>query len=87
MRLSLTLIFPGLVLAGAATFQQPLQVHEHQFSSPFDANFDEKVKWALEHFRIPGLAVAVVRGETFSKVSKPVPRKSALKHCLHRCLN
>lgn len=88
MRLPLTLIFPWLVLAGATTFQQPLQVPEHQSNSPFDAKFDEKVNWALEHFSIPGLAIAAVREETFSKVSSnPASRKSALKHCLHRGLN
>ena len=78
---------PWLAPAGAATFQQPLQVHEHQSNLPFDAKFVEKVNWALEHFSIPGLAVAVVREETFSKVSNPVPRESVLKHCLHRGLN
>jgi hypothetical protein len=69
MRLPLTLIFPGLALA--EVLQQPLQEPNQSTSlSPLNADFDNKVKWALDHFNIPGLAVAVVHGETFSKVSK-----------------
>lgn len=38
-------------------------------SSPLDDAFEEKVAWALEHFKVPGFAVSVVRGdETFAKV-------------------
>lgn len=72
MHLPLVFIFPCLVLAGLETFQQPLQGHKTQSGSPFDANFDRRVNWALEHFNIPGLAVAVIRGDTFFKVCDPV---------------
>ncbi|KAL1966586.1 hypothetical protein VTN77DRAFT_3997 [Rasamsonia byssochlamydoides] len=37
-------------------------------SSPFDEVFNEKVIWALRHFQVPGLSIAVVHGnETFLK--------------------
>jgi hypothetical protein len=75
MRLPLVLCLPGLVLACTATFQHPLQLHDIQFPSPLDAIFDKKVEWALEHYQIPGLAVAVVGEETFSKVSNAIPSK------------
>lgn len=80
MRLPLGLCFPGLVLAGAATFQQPLRLHKNEFTSPINANFDEKVEWVLERYQIPGLAVAVVGEEIFSKVSNTY----AVKDCSER---
>lgn len=37
--------------------------------SPLDDAFEEKVTWVIEHFKVPGVAVSVVRGnETFAKV-------------------
>jgi hypothetical protein len=69
MRLAFIFMFPSFVLAGPATFQQPLKEQGNHYSSPFNADFDQKVEWALKHFNIPGLAVAVSHSEIFSKVS------------------
>ncbi|KAJ5834571.1 Beta-lactamase-like protein [Penicillium robsamsonii] len=85
MPLPLVFIFPCLVLASLGTLQQPLQVYENQSSSPFDANFDQRVNWALEHFSIPGLAVAVVQGDTFVKgygVSNTISSEPVTEHTL-----
>jgi hypothetical protein len=68
MRLPSFFGFFCLSLAGSET-QKALQGHEYQSASPLDLSFDEKVEWALKHFSIPGLAVAVSHGETYSKVS------------------
>ncbi|KAJ5752867.1 Beta-lactamase-like protein [Penicillium odoratum] len=84
MRLPLTLIFPGLALA--EVLQQPLQEPNQSTSlSPLNADFDNKVKWALDHFNIPGLAVAVVHGETFSKgygISDSLSSQPVTEHTL-----
>jgi hypothetical protein len=69
MRLLSSFGLLGLVLASSET-QKTLPVHEHQSASPLDSSFDQKVEWALKHFNIPGLAVAVSHGETYSKVSR-----------------
>lgn len=69
-----------LALAGSE-MQKALQVLEHHSASPLDSSFDEKVEWALKHFNIPGLAVAVSHGETYSKVSNPALQKPAMS-CL-----
>ncbi|KAJ5936845.1 Beta-lactamase-like protein [Penicillium verhagenii] len=83
MGLSLTLIFLWLLFYGAVALQKPLQVYEHHSRGlPLDDSFDEKVDWVREHFKIPGLAVAVVREETYTKVSHPVFQKSSLHRCL-----
>lgn len=70
MRLLLFVSLFCLALAGSETQKPLLQGHEHHSASPLDRSFDRKVEWALKHFNIPGLAVAVTHGETFSKVSK-----------------
>ncbi|KAJ5628008.1 Beta-lactamase-like protein [Penicillium lividum] len=84
MRLPLTLIFPGLALA--EVLQQPFQVQNQPTSlSPLNADFEDKVKWALDHFKIPGLAVAVVHGETFSKgygISDSLSSQPVTEHTL-----
>ncbi|KAL4791401.1 beta-lactamase/transpeptidase-like protein [Aspergillus venezuelensis] len=37
-------------------------------NGPLDESFDERVNWALQHYRVPGLAVSVVQnGRTFAK--------------------
>jgi hypothetical protein len=41
-----------------------LGVNQSQ-KTPLNEVFDQKVKWALEHFDIPGLAIAVVRDDVF----------------------
>ncbi|KAL4959045.1 beta-lactamase/transpeptidase-like protein [Aspergillus stella-maris] len=53
-------------------YHQPFeQEHEHANSGikdPLDECFDEKVNWALEHYRVPGLAISLVQnGSTFAK--------------------
>lgn len=54
-------------LPSCIALQIPRDDHD---SSPLNEAFENKVNWALEHFRIPGLAVSVVRGEDiFAKVS------------------
>ncbi|KAE9363902.1 putative penicillin-binding protein [Stipitochalara longipes BDJ] len=67
MRLPLIIIFHYLALFSLGSFQDIFQLQEDQSSSPFGVDFDKKVEWALEHFSIPGLAVAVSHGELFSK--------------------
>lgn len=69
MRLPSFFGFFCLSLAASET-QKTLQGHEYHSASPLDLSFDEKVEWALKHFKIPGLAVAVSHGKIFSKVSK-----------------
>lgn len=78
MRLPLIIIFHYLFLFSLGSFQDVFQLQEDQSSSPFGVDFDKKVEWALEHFGIPGLAVAVSHGELFSKVGNSVLPKSAL---------
>jgi hypothetical protein len=68
MRLPLIIIFHCLVLFSLGSFQDVFQLQEDKSSSPFGIDFDKKVEWALEHFSIPGLAVAVSHGELCSKV-------------------
>lgn len=67
MRLLWATIFPVLV-NGLSAVQQPLTAQGSQSQSPFDDTFSKKVHWVLQHFDIPGVAVAVVRDEIFSKV-------------------
>lgn len=64
------LLFASLVwVAGAGDVSKQFPLGGHSTSSPFDEVFDEKVVWALKHFRVPGLSIAVVHGnETFFKV-------------------
>ncbi|GAD98348.1 protein flp, putative [Paecilomyces variotii No. 5] len=51
-----------------ASLQQPLTAETNQLQTPFDDVFDNKVKWALDHFHIPGVGIAVVRdSEVFTK--------------------
>ncbi|KAF7585180.1 hypothetical protein BBP40_011893, partial [Aspergillus hancockii] len=42
---------------------QQIPVGDHHSSSPLNEAFTKKVNWALEHFKIPGVAVSVVRGD------------------------
>lgn len=54
------------------TAQVPLINHSSQ-PSPLNDDFEKVVNSTLDHFRTPGLAIAVVRGnETFVKVSSSV---------------
>lgn len=70
MRLPLLLILSEVLVSSTlADIQRPLLAHQDQSRTPLDEVFDQKAKWALEHFEIPGLAVSVVRGDVFSKVS------------------
>jgi hypothetical protein len=73
MRLPLMFIFHYLVLGSLGSFQSVLQAQENKSGSPFGVDFDKKVEWALEHFNIPGLAIAVSHDEIFSKVGDTVP--------------
>ncbi|KAJ5245744.1 beta-lactamase/transpeptidase-like protein [Penicillium chrysogenum] len=74
-------LFEVFVSNTLAAIQLPLLAHEDQSQkTPLNEVFDQKVKWALEHFDIPGLAIAVVRDDVFCKgygvsdmhMSKPV---------------
>ncbi|KAL3417428.1 penicillin-binding protein [Phlyctema vagabunda] len=67
MRLPLLFISHCLISFSLGSFQDVFQIQEDPSSSPFGVDFDRKVEWALEHFSIPGLAVAVSHGELFSK--------------------
>ncbi|CEJ60832.1 hypothetical protein PMG11_09389 [Penicillium brasilianum] len=84
MRLLSSFGLLGIVLASSET-QKTLPAHEHQSASPLDSSFDQKVEWALEHFNIPGLAVAVSHGETYSKgygVSDILTSRPVTEHTL-----
>mgnify|MGYP006876507047 CR=1 FL=1 len=62
-------LFEVFVSNTLAAIQLPLLAHEDQSQkTPLNEVFDQKVKWALEHFDIPGLAIAVVRDDVFCKV-------------------
>lgn len=63
--LLLGLLFPA---QPCNTAQAPL-INPNSRSSPLDDEFDKVVNWTLDHFRTPGLAIAVVRrNEAFVKV-------------------
>ncbi|KAL1963322.1 hypothetical protein VTN77DRAFT_8443 [Rasamsonia byssochlamydoides] len=48
--------------------QVPLAQQSSTSRSPLDDEFEKAVNWTLEHFRTPGLSIAVVRGnDTFTK--------------------
>lgn len=60
-----TLLYLG-ALPSCIARQIPRDDHD---SSPLNEGSEKKVNWALKHFRIPGLAISVVRGEDiFAKV-------------------
>lgn len=70
MHLSSLLVFSELLTLGLAFLQRPLTALKDQSQTPLDDVFSKKVEWALEHFQIPGVGVAVVRDdEVFAKVS------------------
>lgn len=62
MRSSLNILLHYFVLSSLGSFQDVFRLQEDQHSQPFGIGFDEKVDFALEHFRIPGIAVAVSHG-------------------------
>ncbi|KAL2013132.1 hypothetical protein VTN00DRAFT_657 [Thermoascus crustaceus] len=67
--LSLSWIASQCVVVAAA---DQISLHDDKqtstASSPLDDAFEEKVTWVLENFKIPGVAVSVVKGnETFAK--------------------
>lgn len=64
------LISLEILTLSLASLQQPLIAEKDQSQTPLNDAFDDKVEWALEHFQIPGVGIAVVRdNEIFTKVS------------------
>ncbi|KAJ9300888.1 hypothetical protein DTO271G3_2052 [Paecilomyces variotii] len=62
------LIFSEVPTLSLASLQQPLIAEKDQSRTPLNDAFHAKVDWALEHFQIPGVGIAVVRdNEIFSK--------------------
>ncbi|KAJ9409627.1 hypothetical protein DTO045G8_2553 [Paecilomyces variotii] len=62
------LISLEILTLSLASFQQPLIAEKDQSRTPLNDAFDDKVEWALEHFQIPGVGIAVVRdNEIFTK--------------------
>jgi hypothetical protein len=62
--------------------QAPLfhgSISTHQ--SPLDDFFDQKANWALEHFKVSGLSISVVRGdETFVKVLEQLSTSISIEY-------
>ncbi|KOC14079.1 penicillin-binding protein [Aspergillus flavus AF70] len=77
-----TLLYLG-ALPSCIARQIPRDDHD---SSPLNEGFEKKVNWALKHFRIPGLAISVVRGEDiFAKgygISNTETTKPVTEHTL-----
>ncbi|KAL1885520.1 hypothetical protein Plec18167_001014 [Paecilomyces lecythidis] len=68
MHWSSVFISAELLKFSIASLQQPLTAETNQLQTPFDDVFDNKVEWALDHFHIPGVGIAVVRdNEVFTK--------------------
>lgn len=68
--LSLSWIASHCIVVAAA---DQISLHDDKQTStapsPLDDAFEGKVTWVLENFKVPGVAVSVVRGnETFARV-------------------
>lgn len=75
MHWSSVFISAELLKSSIASLQQPLTAEKNQLQTPFDDVFDNKVEWALDHFHIPGVGIAVVRdNEVFTKVSYDITK-------------
>jgi CubicO group peptidase (beta-lactamase class C family) len=55
-------------------YQQPLgfddSKHSTSTNNPLNEKFERRVEWILDHFKVPGVSIAVVTGnDTFLKVN------------------
>jgi hypothetical protein len=59
-------------------YQQPLgfdsNKHTTSTNNSLDEEFERRVEWILDHFKVPGVSIAIVTGEdTFLKVNINLP--------------
>ena len=72
---------------GYQPFTREQEHANHGIKDPLDESFDESVNWALEHYRVPGLAISVVQnGSTFAKVVLAYPLFTSFPHLVSSLL-